>query len=231
MKIIYYSRGGGCRSLRRGLSHEWIKTCYLPSRPFMHEEQKMERPDLDCQMESPDEFSGARGPQYLFGKEGRVRKLYGIQILVELVRDRLREKGLRYTLKKSVSVGATKLVARVKPPLAASPRTAIRDRQVLSLDLQPGEMVQVKSYHEIFLTLDHAGKCQGLAFTREMKDFCGQQHRVFRRMELLFNEYTREHRTMKNTVLLEGVYCRGTGFGCDRACFHFWREAWLRRVE
>lgn len=40
-----------------------------------------------------------------------------------------------------------------------------------------------------------------------------------------------ELRKMKNTVLLEGAMCDGKAFsGCDRSCFHFWREVWLRRV-
>jgi hypothetical protein len=38
-----------------------------------------------------------------------------------------------------------------------------------------------------------------------------------------------ELRKLQNTVLLEGVMCDGI-FGCDRSCFQFWREAWLRRV-
>jgi hypothetical protein len=36
---------------------------------------------------------------------------------------------------------------------------------------------------------------------------------------------------MKNTVLLDGAICDGWGGKCDRSCFFFWREAWLRRVE
>lgn len=39
-----------------------------------------------------------------------------------------------------------------------------------------------------------------------------------------------EIRKLKNTVLLDGVMCENL-YGCDRSCFHFWREAWLRRVE
>jgi hypothetical protein len=33
------------------------------------------------------------------------------------------------------------------------------------------------------------------------------------------------------TVLLDGVMCDGTEHGgCDRSCFLFWREEWLKRV-
>ncbi len=41
----------------------------------------------------------------------------------------------------------------------------------------------------------------------------------------------KEQRRVRNTVLLDSVFCRGEGLGCDRSCFHMWREAWLRRVD
>jgi hypothetical protein len=44
-------------------------------------------------------------------------------------------------------------------------------------------------------------------------------------------EHTGEFRRMKNTVLLDGVLCDGWGGACDRSCFFFWREAWLKRVD
>jgi hypothetical protein len=39
-----------------------------------------------------------------------------------------------------------------------------------------------------------------------------------------------EVRQLKNTVTLEGALCSGKSIGCGRACFCFWREAWLRRA-
>ncbi|MBN8730176.1 MAG: hypothetical protein J0L64_06505 [Acidobacteria bacterium] len=98
------------------------------------------------------------------------------------------------------------------------------------LGLQPGERVEVRALEEIESTLDENGKLGGLAFTSEMRAYCGRRFRVFERLELLYNEYTHQHRTVKNTVLLQNVYCHGVGFGCHRRCFHFWREAWLKRA-
>jgi len=45
-------------------------------------------------------------------------------------------------------------------------------------------------------------------------------------------ETTGELRKIRTpTVLLEGVFCDGRAHGnCDRSCFCFWREAWLKRV-
>jgi hypothetical protein len=100
-----------------------------------------------------------------------------------------------------------------------------------ALNLQPDEWVEVKSKVEIFDTLDREGKHRGLRFVPEMYDFCGKPFRVFKRVERICLENTPDVRRIKNTVLLEGGICRGGGVGCDRACFHFWREIWLRRVS
>ena len=65
-----------------------------------------------------------------------------------------------------------------------------------------------------------------------MWKFCGKRFKVYKRLERILLESNGEYRTVKNTVLLEGVVCDGQEFyGCDRSCFHFWKEAWLRRVN
>ncbi len=104
-------------------------------------------------------------------------------------------------------------------------------RQAETLGLQPGELVEVKSIDEILATLNRKRRCRGLLWMTGMRRFCGKRYRVLRRVERIMLETNGELRTMKNTVLLEGAMCDGTAFGgCDRSCFHFWREAWLRRV-
>jgi len=84
---------------------------------------------------------------------------------------------------------------------------------------------------EIFSTLDGNGKLKGLAFTPEMLKFCGKQFRVYKSLKNIILESTGELRKIKSpTVLLEGVFCNGEAHGnCDRSCFCFWREAWLKR--
>ena len=101
-----------------------------------------------------------------------------------------------------------------------------------ALSLKPRELVEVKSEHEVLATLDAEGKNRGLLWMRGMSSFCGKKYRVFKRVETILLESNGELRKMKNTVLLEGVMCDGSEFfGCDRSCFHYWREVWLRRVE
>jgi hypothetical protein len=98
-------------------------------------------------------------------------------------------------------------------------------------NFQSGEWVEVKSRDEILSTLDENAKHRGLRFVPEMYDFCGRRFRVFKRVEKICVENTPDVRRITNTVLLEGGICQGGGIGCDRACFHFWREVWLRRVS
>jgi hypothetical protein len=100
------------------------------------------------------------------------------------------------------------------------------------LGLQPGELVEVKSEDEILRTLDGEQKHRGLSFDTEMYEYCGRRLRVFRRVELICMESRpSEVRRLKNTVTLEGALCGGKSIGCGRACFYFWREVWLKRVE
>jgi hypothetical protein len=103
----------------------------------------------------------------------------------------------------------------------------------MNLGLMPGEWVEVKSMREIFATLDQNRKLKGLAFNREMAKFCGKRFRVYKRLEKIILESTGELRKIKTpTVMLEGVFCDGEAHdNCDRSCFCFWREAWLRRVD
>jgi len=99
------------------------------------------------------------------------------------------------------------------------------------LNLQPGEWVEVKEEKEILATLDEKGTYKGLRWMINMRKFCGKKFRVYKRLGKMLMENTGEYRKVKNTVLLEGVTCDGEDwFDCDRSCYHFWREIWLKRV-
>ena len=100
-----------------------------------------------------------------------------------------------------------------------------------TLGLQPGEWVEVKPIEEILATLDGNRRHRGLRWMTGMRKYCGKRFRVYRRVDKIMLETNGQLRKMKNSVLLEGVLCDGVEFGaCDRSCFHFWREVWLRRV-
>jgi hypothetical protein len=101
-----------------------------------------------------------------------------------------------------------------------------------SLNLQPGELVRVKSLSQIKETLDSAGRHQNLLFAPTMMTFCGQVLRVQDRVENIVLEATPRQRKIKDTVLLEGATCDGICHRlCPRQSFLFWRECWLERVS
>jgi hypothetical protein len=103
----------------------------------------------------------------------------------------------------------------------------------VTLDLQPGELVRIKSREEIVRTLDVNNYNRGLSFDSEMVPYCGGQARVLRRVERVIDEGTGRLLVMKRAcIVLEDVTCRGEFHRCcPRADYPFWREAWLERVE
>lgn len=141
------------------------------------------------------------------------------------------EHGLLRTLGKILAVLARNLLGppRNKASALASPsRNAVLCE---TLDLQPGELVEVRSWAEIEQTLDPGSKAAGLLFMPEMRAFCGMQLRVRKQVHKIVIENGGGVRRLYHTVLLDNAICDGARVGCDRSCFFFWREAWLRRVE
>jgi hypothetical protein len=100
------------------------------------------------------------------------------------------------------------------------------------LNLQPGELVQVRSREEIIATLDQNKRNRGLLFDGEMLPFCGGIYRVLRRVHHIVDERTGKMVDMKNPcIVLEGVFCKSDyNRFCPRAIYCYWRENWLRRV-
>jgi hypothetical protein len=101
------------------------------------------------------------------------------------------------------------------------------------LDLQPGELVEVRSKEEIIATLDKDQKNRGLWFDSEMLPYCGGIYRVLRRVHTIIDEKTGKLITMKNPcIVLEGVVCRSDFHRlCPRAIYPYWRENWLKRAS
>jgi hypothetical protein len=104
---------------------------------------------------------------------------------------------------------------------------------VETLDLQAGELVQVRSKEEIIATLDKRKQNRGLLFDGEMLPYCGGIYRVLRRVHRIIDENSGKMRNMKYPcIILEGVACRSNYHRlCPRAIYHYWRENWLVRVS
>jgi hypothetical protein len=104
------------------------------------------------------------------------------------------------------------------------------------LDLQSGDLVQVRSPTEIAPTLDENGRNLGLGWDRELAPYCGGTFRVQDRVQRIIDERTgRMIQISRDCIILEGVVCSGehsvARWFCARHIYPYWREAWLRRVD
>jgi hypothetical protein len=101
-----------------------------------------------------------------------------------------------------------------------------------TLDLQPGELVRIKSKEEIVKTLDTGNRNRGMKFDPEMLKYCGRQARVLGRVEQIIDEKSGKMMHLKNPcIVLEGVICAGDYHRlCPRGTYPYWREIWLERV-
>jgi hypothetical protein len=104
---------------------------------------------------------------------------------------------------------------------------------VENLNLQPGELVRVKSKEEIVKTLDMHNANRGMSFDGEMVRYCGREARVLRRVEQIIDEKSGRMLHFKTPcVVLESVTCTGAYHRqCPRAIYAYWREIWLERVD
>ena len=106
----------------------------------------------------------------------------------------------------------------------------------LDLDLQPGELVRVKSYEQILETLDSSASNRGLSFDAELVPYCGKVFRVRTRIERFIDEKTGKLLKLRTpAVILDGASCQSLYSGqrilCPRAVFLWWREIWLERAS
>jgi hypothetical protein len=105
-----------------------------------------------------------------------------------------------------------------------------------TLDLQPGELVRVKSREEIVRTLNRRNRNHGLSFDPEMVRYCGNVYRVLARVDRVIEESTGRMISLTNDcIILDDVVCRAEYSArrlfCPRSLYPFWREIWLERVD
>lgn len=100
--------------------------------------------------------------------------------------------------------------------------------------IKEGDLVRIRSLPEIQSTLNKWGQLKGCMFMpHEMTPYCDTVQKVYRRMERFVDERDYYVKKTNGIILLEGLHCQGTtDYGrCDRACFYFWREEWLEKIE
>jgi hypothetical protein len=101
------------------------------------------------------------------------------------------------------------------------------------LDLNPGELVSIKSKEEIEKTLDRNNRNRGLSFDGEMAKYCGRTARVLGRVDKIIDERTGKMIHLSNEcIMLAGVVCTGDYMQfCPRRIYSYWREIWLDRAS
>jgi hypothetical protein len=105
-----------------------------------------------------------------------------------------------------------------------------------TLNLQPGELVRVKSHQEVLRTLDTSSKNRGMYWDAEMIPYCGGTYQVLKRVTKIIDEKTGKMQEMKTpSIILDSVVCQSRYSNCrlfcPRSIYSYWREIWLERVE
>jgi hypothetical protein len=105
----------------------------------------------------------------------------------------------------------------------------------LKLNLQPGELVKVKSHQEILQTVTTGNLNRGMHWDAELVPYCGGTYQVLKRVNKLIDEKTGKMQEMKNEcIILDSVVCQARYSACRMMCpkamYPYWREIWLERV-
>jgi hypothetical protein len=105
----------------------------------------------------------------------------------------------------------------------------------ISLNLQPGEMVRVKSFDEILDTIDTEYRNRGMKWDAELVPYCGGVYRVKKRVGKIIDEKTGKMlRLNSEPIILEGVICQSKysdcRYFCPRSIYPYWHEIWLERI-
>ena len=105
-----------------------------------------------------------------------------------------------------------------------------------ALNLQPGELVTVRSKAEIMRTINAGQRNRGLWFDAEMVPYCGHSFRVLRRVQRLIDEKTGHMLSLpSDCLILDDVTCGGclsrNRLFCPRSLYPYWREIWLKRAH
>jgi len=106
----------------------------------------------------------------------------------------------------------------------------------VTLDLQPGELVRVKSHEEILQTVNTSNMNRGMLWDAELVPYCGGTYKVLKQVTKVIDQGTGKMQVMKNPcIVLDSVVCQSRysycRMFCPRGIYSWWREIWLERVE
>ena len=104
------------------------------------------------------------------------------------------------------------------------------------LNLQPGELVRVKSHEQILQTIDTSNRNRGMHWDAELVPYCGKTYRVLSRVTKIIGERTGKMLHMRSPcIILDSVVCQARYSSCRLFCpkemYPYWREIWLERIR
>jgi hypothetical protein len=140
---------------------------------------------------------------------------------------------LNHHVKRSLKKSTVSIVDACSALLHRREETSTLSTGAIPLALKAGDRVRVRSREEIGTTLNMWNELKGCAFFPEMESYCGTIQTALKPVNRFVDERDYRVKKCKGVVLLEDVICQGTAtYGkCDRACFFFWREEWLERID
>ena len=105
----------------------------------------------------------------------------------------------------------------------------------ITLNLQPGELVRIKSHEEILKTVSTDNLNRGMHWDAELVPYCGKAYRVRDRVTRIIHERTGKMQEMKSPcIILDSVVCQARYSACRMFCpkamYPYWREIWLEKV-
>jgi hypothetical protein len=103
--------------------------------------------------------------------------------------------------------------------------------RIPSIELQPGDLVEVRSKEEILATLGPDQRNRNMWFDEEMVPYCGRRARVLSKVTRILDENTGKMIKLGDCYVLEDVVCLGLYHRfCQRAITPYWRSGWLKKV-
>lgn len=152
------------------------------------------------------------------------------------VRKRLRlflKRKLGRRMKRSLKTGFANLMSRFSGVTGRGSASTLPAVPVSPSRFQTGDLVRIRSEKQIEATLSIWQELKGCKFLPEMHPYCDTIQRVLKPVERFVDERDYQVKKSRGVYLLEGMICQGTStYGrCDRACFYFWRDEWLDRID
>ena len=101
-----------------------------------------------------------------------------------------------------------------------------------TVELSPGEMVEIRTKAEIMPTLGPDNRNRKLWFDPEMVPHCGKRAPVNRSVRRIIDESTGKMIRLGDCIVLDNVVCQGIYHRfCPRSLDQYWRSAWLRTED